>query len=111
MKSVRYSVVWTVSLAILYGVAVERMGHGPRQQDPREIDAVLPRLIQVVMAGGDRFLAGNLASIRALVADANRMTPDQIELLAKVHEDAAWMNPANEDNYYVAIRFKEGLGF
>lgn len=88
--------------SLVFIVGLISMGHGQRQLDPREIDAVLPRLIQVVMAGGDRFLAGNLASIRALVADANRMTPDQIELLARVHEDAAWMNPANEDNYYVA---------
>ncbi len=102
MRRTLVPIVWVVFFAILYGVAAERTGLTPRQRDPREIDAVLPRLIQVVLAGGDRFLAGNLASIRALVADANRMTPDQIELLARVHEDAAWMNPANEDNYYVA---------
>jgi hypothetical protein len=67
-----------------------------------EIQVALPLFVQVVMAGGDRFLAANFGAIRALVTETVKMQPDEYKILAKVQEDASWLNPAHEDNYYIA---------
>lgn len=67
-----------------------------------EIEIALPLFVQVIMTGGDRFLAANLGSIRALITESARMRPDEYKILAKVQADASWLNPAHEDNYYVA---------
>jgi hypothetical protein len=58
--------------------------------------------VQVFMAAGDRFLAANLATIRALIVATDKMRPEDYRILAKVQEDASWLNPAHEDNYYAA---------
>lgn len=67
-----------------------------------EIEVALPLFVQVIMTGGDRFLAANLGSIRALITESAKMQPDEYKILAKVQSDASWLNPAHEDNYYVA---------
>ena len=67
-----------------------------------EIQVVLPLFVQVFMTGGDRFLAANLDSIRALITETTKMRPDEYKILAKVQVDASWLNPHHEDNYYVA---------
>ena len=67
-----------------------------------EIQVALPLFVQVVMAGGDRFLAANLGAIRALITETAKMQPDEYKILAKVQVDASWLNPAHEDNYYIA---------
>jgi hypothetical protein len=59
--------------------------------------------VQVFMAMGDRYLAANIASIRALVVATDRMRPEEFKILAKVQEDVSWLNPAHEDNYYIAF--------
>jgi hypothetical protein len=67
-----------------------------------EIEVALPLFVQVVMAGGDRFLAANLGAIRALITETAKMRPDEYKILAQVEVDASWLNPAHEDNYYIA---------
>lgn len=67
-----------------------------------EIEVSLPLFVQVAMAGGDRFLAANIASIRALVTDTVRMKAAEYRVLAQVQRDASWLNAAHEDNYYTA---------
>ncbi len=67
-----------------------------------EMQVALPRSVQVAMAGGDRYLAANIAAIRALWVDNSKMKPDEFGVLARVQEDVAWLNAAHEDNYYVA---------
>jgi tetratricopeptide (TPR) repeat protein len=67
-----------------------------------EIQVALPLFVQVFMAGGDRFLAANLGAIRALVTETAKMHPDEYKILGKVQVDASWLNPAHEDNYYIA---------
>jgi hypothetical protein len=62
----------------------------------------LPRFAQVLMAGGDRYLAANLAGFRVLVADTGRMNAEDYAVQAKLQRDIAWFNPAHEDNYYIA---------
>ncbi|MBL8413597.1 MAG: hypothetical protein JNM42_04070 [Propionivibrio sp.] len=67
-----------------------------------EIQVALPLFVQVFMAGGDRFLAANLGAIRALITETVKMHPDEYKILGKVQVDASWLNPAHEDNYYIA---------
>jgi hypothetical protein len=67
-----------------------------------ELRVAMPLLVQVAGAGGDRFLAANLAAIRALIVDTAKLKPEDYALLARVQADASWLNPAHEDNYYIA---------
>lgn len=74
----------------------------PRQRVDVEMQVALPLFIQVFMTAGDRFLAANVAAIRALVASTGKMKPEDYTVLAKVQRDVSWLNPAHEDNYYIA---------
>lgn len=67
-----------------------------------EISVNLPLFVQVLMAGGDRFLAANVGTFFAIVTDTAKMKPEEYKILAKTQEDVSWLNPAHEDNYYTA---------
>lgn len=86
----------------LYVVLIPALYAKPRSQVSVEMQVALPRFVQVLMSVGDRFLAANLAGFRALVVSTEQMTPDNYHVLALVQTDAAWLNPAHEDNYYIA---------
>lgn len=88
--------------ALLFWFAEEQLQHVKRARIGAEIEISLPIFVQVLMAGGDRNLAANWASIRALVTETSRMTADDYRVLATVQQDASWLNPAHEDNYYIA---------
>lgn len=67
-----------------------------------EMQVALPRFMQVLLAGGDRYLATNITVFRALTASTENLQPDRFVIQAKVQRDAAWLNPYHEDNYYLA---------
>lgn len=91
-----------LSLAsVMFFASVAWLGEKPRQTVSEEMQVVLPRSIQLVMAGGDRYLAANFSALRVVVASPT-LSPGQYEVQAKVQTDIAWLNPAHEDNYYVA---------
>jgi hypothetical protein len=99
---------WRPCLAILLAATVfvatsQRLKSVPRQSVSVEMQVALPLFVQVFMAMGDRHLAANLASIRALVVATDKMQPDEFKILAKVQEDVSWLNPGHEDNYYIAF--------
>lgn len=85
-----------------FGASAISLREQKRVNASAEIQVALPLFIQVVMAGGDRFLAANLGAIRALITETAKMQPDDYKVLAKVQVDASWLNPAHEDNYYIA---------
>jgi hypothetical protein len=95
---------WLVALisAVVFVGAAERLKTAPRQTVAMEMQVALPLFVQVFMAAGDRYLAANLAAIRALIVATDKMRPEDYRILAKVQEDASWLNPAHEDNYYTA---------
>ena len=95
-------VVLGILSALVYGYAAQRLAEGPRASAKPELLIALPRFAQVLMAGGDRYLAANLAGFRVLVADTGRMGADDYAVQAKLQRDIAWFNPAHEDNYYIA---------
>lgn len=74
----------------------------PRPPVSPEMEVAMPRFVQVLMAAGDRYLAANLAGFRALVVSTETMQAENYRILGIVQSDAAWLNPAHEDNYYLA---------
>lgn len=81
--------------------SVYRLDARPRKDASPEMEVVVPLLVQVVMAGGDRYLAANFGGIRAAISNTERMDADAFRVLGKVQRDVAWLNPAHEDNYYI----------
>ncbi|MBK7423065.1 MAG: hypothetical protein IPJ48_08205 [Propionivibrio sp.] len=88
--------------ALLFVSASVSLRQQKRINASPEIQVALPLFVQVFMAGGDRFLAANLGAIRALITETAKMHPDEYKILGKVQVDASWLNPAHEDNYYIA---------
>lgn len=95
--------LWAAIFA-LFGIQLLAAGRLPQRKADTspELLVSLPRAAQVVMAGGDRNLAANLAGVRVLVADTQRMNLADYAVQARLQEDIAWLNPAHEDNYYIA---------
>ena len=87
---------------LLFAASSMALRQHKRVDASAEIQVALPLFVQVVMAGGDRFLAANLGAIRALITETARMQPDEYKILGRVQMDASWLNPAHEDNYYIA---------
>ena len=85
-----------------YALLVPALYARPRPPVAVEMQVALPRFVQVLMAAGDRYLAANLAGFRALVASTETMQAENYRILGIVQSDAAWLNPAHEDNYYIA---------
>lgn len=95
---------WVIGLlcSLVFVAASLQLKHAARPSMLLEMQVALPRAVQVVMAGGDRYLAANLAGFRALVASTENMSRENYRIQARVQADAAWLNPAHEDNYYIA---------
>ena len=101
-RAMRTRWLLVLALAAIYIVTVERLKSQPRQTVSVEIQVTLPLFVQVLMALGDRNLAADFATIRALVVATEKMHPEEYTVLGRVQADAAWLNPAHEDNYYIA---------
>ena len=86
---------------LVYGFAQHRLSALTRATAAPELLISLPRFAQVLMAGGDRYLAANLAGFRVLVADTGRMRAEDYAVQAKLQRDIAWFNPVHEDNFYI----------
>lgn len=91
-----------VSALLAYFVAVNMLSGQRALSRAPELSVRLPLAAQVVLAGGDRYLAANLAGFRVLVADTFRMKPNEFLVQASLQKDISWLNPAHEDNYYIA---------
>jgi hypothetical protein len=82
----------------------------PRPPVSTEMEVLIPRFAQVLMSAGDRFLAANLAGFRALVVSTETMSAENYRILGLVQSDTAWLNPAHEDNYYIAAAILPWFG-
>lgn len=96
--------------AVVFVATAERLKSAPRQIVRVEMQVALPLFVQVFMAAGDRFLAANIAAIRSLVVETQKMKPAEFAILSKVQEDVAWLNPGHEDNYYIAAAILPWVG-
>ncbi len=95
-------IVMLLSALVAYVVANDRLGRLPRTGSEPEFSVRLPVLAQVLMAAGDRYLAADLDGFRVLVADTGRMSADDYAIQAGLQRDISFLNPAHEDNYYIA---------
>lgn len=86
----------------LYLLAVGMLSKTPTPYISRELAVRLPLAAQVLLSGGDRYLAANMLGIRVLVVETFRMSPWEFDIQAQLQKDVSWLNPAHEDNYYVA---------
>lgn len=91
-----------IASAWLFTVAQNSLQSLPRMKAGAELEVVLPLFAQVLMTGGDRYLAANLGAIRALVTETQKMQRADYALLGRLQNDVSWLNPAHEDNYYIA---------
>ena len=87
---------------MVFWLTAGKLNSLPRHAAAREIEILLPVSVQVLMAGGERNLAANIAAIRGLVVATEKLRPEDYKFLAKVQMDVSWLNPAHEDNYYAA---------
>lgn len=101
LLSVSPVVVLAPAVAI-YALSVQALSHHHRLERGPELFIRLPLAAQVLLAGGDRHLAANMLGIRVLVADTFRMKPEEFQIQARLQRDISWLNPAHQDNYYIA---------
>lgn len=87
---------------LLFWLAQDALHGVKRFRAKAEIEVALPIFVQVALAGGDRYLAASWSVIRALVTETSRMAREEYQILGQVQKDASWLNPAHEDNYYIA---------
>jgi hypothetical protein len=105
MQRARDAALWSLALVasfVLYAAAQSALQDRRAEDATPELLVSIPRFAQVLLAGGDRDLAANLAGFRVLVAATERMTADDYAVQARLQRDIAWLNPAHEDNYYIA---------
>lgn len=87
---------------VVYLASINALTHIKVSPVFKELAVRLPLAAQVLLAGGDRYLAANMLGIRVLVAETFRMSASEFELQAQLQKDVSWLNPAHEDNYYIA---------
>ena len=103
MNARSWPAVAAVGLAVLaYVAAVWHLEQLPRPQAAEGLRVRMPVLLQVLQAGGDRYLAADLAVIRSITGDTAIKDSETLRVQAALAEDASLMNPRHEDNYYMA---------
>jgi hypothetical protein len=88
----------TLLAAILYWLAVAVQEPAMVQGRERPADVVVSAPVQVLMYGGDRFLAAETGAIQA-AASVTRLNADNYRL--RLHTTVSRLNPCHEDNYWI----------
>jgi hypothetical protein len=97
---------FTFPVISLLGIILFQLGNShaglskPFPQKESAASIVLPPTIQVLLYGGERYLAGNIESIRALHAFGNNRNDEQ-EFRVRSHIAASTLHPCHEDNYWI----------
>lgn len=101
--SFRLAALAVLAAAIYWG-AVGQLSFVARQKADTETSVKLPIFVDVALAGGDRYLAANIGTVRGMVAsvEASANSEAGLRLLAAIQKDVSRLNPGHEDNYYVA---------
>lgn len=102
MTGTRSRILLAASAFAVFAVAAQWLGRHPARHVPAGLLVTLPPPVQVLLAGGDRHLAANAAVARVLAYPADLIRPEDKPVRAKIQADAALLNAAHEDNYYMA---------
>lgn len=86
----------------LFALASLGLRDAPRADTEDVLRVRMPLVLQLAHAGGDRFLAANINSFRAIVLDTAVREPETFRVQAQLQVDAAFFNPYHADNYYLA---------
>lgn len=93
----------------LYVWAVAMLSHVSPPDRGRIEPVALPLPIQLVVGGGDRFLAANIGLFRTMVELSEVVDFRQdLAYIARFQSDVGWLNPGHEDNYYLAAGLLSG---
>lgn len=104
MKTNLLGIIFVIAAGV-FSAASLQLNRLPRSLAPDQLDVAISPPVQVMLAGGDRALAANLNTIRLVVLDVLNLDKRDYPVLAKVHRDIAFLQPCQEDNYYVAQAF------
>lgn len=74
----------------------------PRPQQADSLRVVMPGTIEVLLAGGDRYLAANIGVFRAMMVGGHVKDELSYSVQAKIQTQVAVLNPRQEDNSYIA---------
>lgn len=85
-----------------YYHSIKQLGRTPPGVVKPELLISLPVAAQLLFSAGDRYLAANILGFRVLVAETSRMGRAEYAVQARLQRDISLLNPAHEDNYYVA---------
>lgn len=102
MSSIRQ---WIGPIGLTLGVTMLLAGnflHRPKHWDVSRMTVAMPLPAQVLLSGGDRYLAANAGVWRALMVGVDKLPPETLKALAMIQADVSLLNPAHEDNYYTA---------
>jgi hypothetical protein len=96
---------------LVYAAGINHVRKTPLVLEPETMEVALPPQLQVFLAFGDRYLATNIEVFRALVLTINDKDRPTLKVLAQVQKGASTLNPAHEDNYYIAQAILPWQGF
>lgn len=88
----------TFSALGLFWLSTAQLGNGGAQQPDRPSAIAVAAPIQVLLYGGDRFLAADIDAIRAVASVTEKNNEDY---LLRTHETVSRLNPCHEDNYWI----------
>lgn len=97
----RYS--WFFIIVISYGLFIlsGKLSKLPAPKMPvLEDRVVITAPIQLMLSGGDRFLAADIETIRSAVSGPTDGIADTLYRI-RAHQAASQLNPCHEDNYYL----------
>lgn len=96
--------IWP-SVMLAAGIGLTALGNHlrpPPRPMQESLSVMIPVPVQIVAAFGDRYLAANIGTWRAIMVGTHRMSKDELTALSQVQDSASWLNPGHEDNYYTA---------
>lgn len=85
-----------------YVLTYHNIWQRPRDRQKHAMAISLPAVPQLMVAFGDRYLASNIATFRAVTVGVESLPDAVYEKLGEVQMTAAKLNPKQEDNYYTA---------
>ncbi|WP_027468359.1 hypothetical protein [Deefgea rivuli] len=91
-----------IALVIVHYTTSKYNLNKPRQATRDYMSIYLPVPAQLINALGDRYLAANINVIRTFMVGTDKLPAETLAVQAQLQKDAAFYNPAHEDNYYVA---------
>lgn len=102
MNENRLLAILLVLCLACYAVTYQQIWQRPRDRQKQWMQISLPPVPQLMLAFGDRYLAANMATFRAVTVGVETLPDAVYQKLGEVQVTAARLNPKQEDNYYTA---------